>query len=608
MSDPIDNSGDDRPSSGDSAEDASSSADDPSPADESAESEVDTAQKTGRGFLIITAAKVWFMITSAVIQLGLPIFFGSAEKFGVFKIVTESISLINMVMITGTLQAVSKLVSEQPARARRIVDRAVKLQFALGVPIAGLYALGSPWIAASFNDSSLTPLIRLSSLIIAFYAFYAIFVGYLNGVKEFVRQASLDMTFATLKMIGIVGLVLLGFGVGGAIAGFVGASAIICGISAVMAFLVMRSRDELVVEPEAEGEPTSTKRILGYLVSVMLFNFALNGLMRVDLFVLKSVAADAPANLEAASAIFSTISNKFSGFYGAVLNIARIPYQGVIAVTFVIFPLISESTFQEDLERTRSYIRDTLRYCLLLIAPLGFALAFNADSIIGALYSPEYQTAAVALAILAVAVVFFAMLYVATTIIVGSGHPMHAVAIMGGSLGLSALLNYLFVSRIHAETMQKLAEVDWSPMGESSAAAAPELAHHALATARNQIELSGPYMLEATVYMQYAAIATAIAMFLGFAASLAWLLNKYGAGAPPATALRILLGVGLFALLDWSIPLPPEWVEYYGKLSYFGLVAGKMAVMGTGILILLFITGEFGEEDMDRLKSVIGLD
>jgi len=603
IADRTENSGDETPPRGEATD-----GDSPPASEDPAEQEVDTARKTGRGFLIITAAKVWFMITSAVIQLGLPIFFGSAEKFGVFKIVTESISLINMVMITGTLQAVSKLVSEQPARARRVVDRAVKLQFALGVPIAGLYALGSPWIAASFNDPSLTPLIRLSSLIIAFYAFYAIFVGYLNGVKEFVRQASLDMTFATLKMIGIVGLVLLGFGVVGAVVGFVGASAIICGISAVMAFLVMRSRSELVVESEAEGEATSTKRVLGYLVSVMLFNFALNGLMRVDLFVLKSIAADAPAHLESASALFSTISNKFSGFYGAVLNVARIPYQGVIAVTFVIFPLISESTFEEDVERTRSYIRDTLRYCLLLIAPLGLALAFNADSIIGALYAPEYQTASVALAILAVAVVFFAMLYVATTIIVGSGHPMHAVAIMGGSLGLSALLNYLFVSRIHAQTMQKLADIDWSPLGETPTGAAPELARHAVATAQNQVELSGPYMLEATVYMQYAAVATAIAMFVGFAASLVWLLKTYGAAAPPATALRILLAAGLFALLDWSIPLPPDWVELYGRLQYFGLVAGKMALSGSAILILLFITGEFGREDMDRLKSVLGVD
>src|SRR5690554_6372711 len=103
----------------------------------------DTARSTGRGFLVITGAKLWFMLTGAVIQLGLPIFLGSSEQFGVFKIVTEAISLINMVMITGTLQAVSKMVSEQPQAARRVVHQAMKLQCALGVPIAAAYALRS---------------------------------------------------------------------------------------------------------------------------------------------------------------------------------------------------------------------------------------------------------------------------------------------------------------------------------------------------------------------------------------------------------------------------------------------------------------------------------
>lgn len=571
-------------------------------------SETDNTKKTGRGFLIITAAKVWFMITSAVVQLGLPIFLGSAEKFGVFKVVTESISLINMVMITGTLQAVSKLVSEDPARARRVVNRAVKLQCVIGLPIAGAYALSSPWIAASFNDPQLTSLLRFSSLIIGFYAFYAIFVGYLNGVKEFVRQASLDMTFATLKMIGIVGLVLLGFGVWGAIAGFVGAAAIIFVVSAILAWFVMRRRGEATVEDVPDDAVDGT-RLFGYLLSVMLFNFALNGLMRVDLFVLKSVAADVPATLQGASGIFSTVSNKFAGFYGAVLNIARIPYQGVIAVTFVIFPLISESTFQNELGRTRSYIRETLRYCSLLIAPLGIALAFNADSIIGALYSSDYQAASTALAILAVAVVFFALLYVATTIIVGSGHPMHAVAIMGGSLGLSAGLNYAFLRRLHDETTAKLADLGWSPASPETGAEPPaELTAHAVAAARNKLELTGPYLLEAAEYMQHAAVATAIATFCGLVASLVWLWKKYGAGAPLGTVARIGLAAGLIAAFDWLLPLPAAWVGHYGKTTFLLLVLGKLALMGIGVLILLWIAGEFDRDDIDRLRSVIGLD
>src|SRR5690554_4523591 len=87
------------------------------------------------------------------------------------------------------------------------------------------------------------------------------------------------------------------------------------------------------------------KRLRSYLVLIMLYTFALNGVMRADLFILKAVAGDIPASIANLESLFVMMSNKFANFYSAVLNIARIPYQDVIAVTFVIFPLISQSTF-----------------------------------------------------------------------------------------------------------------------------------------------------------------------------------------------------------------------------------------------------------------------
>jgi O-antigen/teichoic acid export membrane protein len=561
----------------------------------------ETARKTGRGFLVITGAKIWFMITGAVIQLGLPIFLGSPEQFGVFKVVTEAISLVNMVMITGTLQAVSKLVSERPVAARRVINQAVKLQFVLGVPIAIGYFLMSPWIADRFNDPTLTPYIQLSSFIILAYSFYAIFVGYLNGVKEFVKQASLDITFATLKMVGIVGLVLLGFGVFGAVAGFVGASAIICVISGVWVWRIL-GRSKTDAEAVEESPSEGIKRLLGYLVLIMLFTFALNGLMRADLFILKSVSAEVPTRLSDVESIFKLVSNKFAGFYGAVLNIARIPYQGVIAVTFVIFPLISESTFEEDLGRTKTYIRDTMRYCLILIVGVGGLLALNSDAIIGALYSSEYQAAAPALAILSVSIIFFALLYVAATMIIGSGHPAIAVGIMAVSLVLSAGLNWWFVREIHAQTLSELSFA----AGSSATGNASLMVSHAVDVAARRTQFAAEYLSFGPQYMQAAAVATTIAMFVGFIASVGWLWWKFEARPPFLTLLR--LGVAMLVLtgLDYVFVIPMGWIAEHGKLVYLGAVAGKMTVLGLVFLAAIFLLREFGESDWERLRAVIG--
>ena len=563
-----------------------------------------SVKQAGRGFLIITAAKVWFLVTSAVIQLGLPIMLGSAEAFGVFKIITESIGLINMVMITGTLNAVSKLVSEQPEQAGRLVNMAVRMQLMLGVPVAALYALGAPWIAGSFNDMTLVPLLRLSALIIFFYAFYAIFVGYFNGLKEFARQASLDFGFSTLKMLGIVGLVLLGFGVGGAVAGFVGAAGIICTVAGVWLFRRERVRRAAGIGQGGldKGQTRQAfKRLLNYLVLIMLYTFALNGLMRADFFVLKAIASGVPAHLSGMESLFSLMSNKFAGFYGAVLNVARIPYQGVIAVTFVIFPMISQSTFSEDTNQTRAYVRSTLRYCSMLIAAVAMVLAFNADSIIAALYSADYQAASVALSILSVSIIFFALFYVATTMIIGSGHPLAAVVIMGASLGLSAVLNYVFLTRTHAEAMAGLVPVvPVNPSGDAMSVVAQAQAH-----AEASANFAAPFLLQATDYMQSAAIATTIAMVLGCLLSVGWLWRAFGAAPPWATLGRLLLAAGVLWGIDMAVPLGVELVTSQGKMVYLALVVAKMASMGVALLATLFLTREFTATDMARLKAVI---
>lgn len=556
----------------------------------------DNVKKAGRGFLVITAAKVWFLVTSAIVQLGLPIVFGSAELFGMYKVITEAISLLNMVMIIGTLQAVSKMVSERPDAAKRIVNQAVKLQFFIGVPLCLGYFVASPWIADRLNDPTLVPLLQLSSLIIAFYAFYAIFVGYLNGVQEFVKQATLDIGFSTLKMLGILGLVLLGFGVTGALTGFVGAAGLICFIAAIWVFMLLRERTDTSQDASGLG------RLVQYLLLVMLYTFALNGLMRVDLFVLKSVCGEVPTALMGAENVFKVVSDKISGFYGAVLNIARIPYQGVIAITFIIFPMISASTFAEDHETTAKYIRTTLRYCILIIASVAFLLIFNSDAVIGALYSSDYQAASSALSYLSISIVFFAIFYVGTTIVIGAGHPVVAVVLMGVSMAISAGLNLFLVKRVHASVMN---ELSYSPT-EVGNGPATSVITQSLEIATYDANLAAQYLMRSPEYMENAAIATALAMGIGCALTLGWLGFKFGAWPPIATLLRLTVVALALGAISAFFPLPVELVGELGKIKFLGLVVLRMAGMGVVLLVILLGLRELTREDIDRVRQVIG--
>jgi stage V sporulation protein B len=564
----------------------------------------ETAKTTGRGFIVITAAKLYFMVTGAAVQLGLPILFGSAQQFGVFKLVTEAVSLINMVVITGSLQAVAKLVSEDPRRSSEVLNAGLKIQLALGVPLFVLYAVASPWIASGyFNDPSLGAPMQLSSLIILFYAFYATFVGYLNGRKLFVHQAALDITFQTMKTAGILGLVVAGAGVMGAVGGFAGAAGAIALISGVVTIRLMRKNPDPPLAEDAEPTAARFRRLAGFLVGVMVYTFALNGLMRADLFVLKSVASSAPEALSSIPAVFGAVSDKIAGFYGAALNLSRLPYQGVIAATFVIFPLISEATSLGDSARTRAYIQDAFRYCLLLIACVALPLAFNSDSLIAGLYSADYRAAGDALAILTGGMISFSLLYVAMTVIIGAGRPLVAIAIMATSLGISVALNYWLILGLHEEVVAQLTLASVPPAG---GATAPELLAWAAQSSQAKANLAADYVARAPDYMRAGATATAVSMTAGFIASIGWLYKEFEAVPPLATTARLIVACGVLYGVDLAIPLDVAVVATDGKIFFLGLVAAKMTAMGVALLAVLALTREFGAADIARALAVVG--
>ena len=129
----------------------------------------------GRGFLLIAGAKAWFLVTSAGIALGLPRLFGEPESFGRFKVVSSAATIINMVLITATVQAVSKLTSERHDASQHIRSIALRIQLVLG----GAVSLGMALFADSisehvFGDSTLAPYLRIAAMITACFKVIAL--------------------------------------------------------------------------------------------------------------------------------------------------------------------------------------------------------------------------------------------------------------------------------------------------------------------------------------------------------------------------------------------------------------------------------------------------
>ena len=378
----------------------------------------DVTAVAGRGAAYITIAKIWFMVSGYGIYFALPRLL-TPEQFGLYQVVISVVSIVNAVVITGTYQAVSKYVSQEPEKADSVKNAALKVQVLVGGGLSLGFCLLAPLLAWYLRDSRLVNYFRLAAAITFFYSFYSVFTGYFNGQKLFLKQASLDMTYSTLKAVFIVTLAWLGYGAAGGVGGFALAAA---GITFISAFAARGAGKT--------GEIGSFElfRFQAYLLLSIL---VINGLQKADIILVKALSA---GGVEVAS--------QNAGYYGAAVNVANITYQIIISVTFVIFPLISEASFREERQRTAGYISTTLRYTLMIM--VGTATVFSANSarILGIIYPPGYQSGATALSIIAYGALFYGLLYVMVTIISASGRPLVSLGISGAALLANVALNY----------------------------------------------------------------------------------------------------------------------------------------------------------------------
>lgn len=473
----------------------------------------------GRGAIYITAAKIWFIVSGYGIAVTLT-YLLSAEKYGLYRVVINTVSIINAVIVTGTYQTVSKYVSQEPEKADSIKWRALGLQAYIGGAATLGFFLLAPVIASLLNDPRLTGWLRLASLITLSYSFYSVYTGYFNGKKNFLVQSVLDITYSALKLVFIVSLAWLGFGVSGGVGGFALAAASVLIISAIVA----RGGDR-------KGD-TQVGQLFRFQSYLLLFTFVLTLLQRVDLILIKALSSPD-----------ATIASENAGYYSAAMDVANITYQVIVSVTFVIFPLVSQSTFADDRARTQSYISNTLRYTLMIMALTATLFSSCASRVLRVIYREAYQAGSSALRIVAFGMLFFGLLYVITTIISASGQPKTSLLLGVITLVLSAGLNALLIP----------------PFGLAGAAAA-----------------------------------TTVSILVGVVLGGAYLWRRFRTLMSIASVLRIAGCAGI--IYGVSLLFSPA-----SKV----LIVAQLIVLSVGYVIALIISGELGGNDLKLITRVL---
>jgi O-antigen/teichoic acid export membrane protein len=506
--------------------------------------------------IYIALAKFYFMIAGAIIEFRLPAVLANAV-FGAYAVVSSVVSPINNVLITGTIQSVSRFTAQRPELAHAIQRAGFRMHLWVGLPVALLFIASAPLTARFFHDTAKTGPLMLAGCIVAAYSFYAVFIGTANGRRQFSRQAGLDVSFATLRAIGIVGLSTLGLGLYGALSGWVGASLVILVLAALVVGL-----------PRRDGAAQPVKPMIAFLVGVGIYLLLLNQLMVIDQVLLKRYTTrwflerqdalrdfiHAVSRPPLASGLAHDVTPMAAadgqvGFYRAVQNLARLSYQAIIAATFVIFPLISRTTFADDREATRRYIQTTLRYSLIFASLIGVVFAANPRELLDIPYRDDYALmGATALVALALGNVAFSVFAIIGTILNGAGLTGTAILCAAVTLALAAAANLLVM----------------------------------------------PYFGPGAGLLCACAVATSAAMLFGAALGGWFLARRLGGFLPVMTVLRVAIAAAAAIAAGQLLP----WT---GAL----LCLAEAALVASIFLATLLLTGELRPAELGAVRRIL---
>lgn len=509
----------------------------------------------GRGVLYIAFAKFYFMVAGLVVQFRLPAILNHVS-WGRYSFVNSWVSPVNNVLNTGTIQTVSRFAAQEPDKVRAVQNAGLRMHLRLGLPLAVLYICASPLIGMAYSDSSKVAPLALGGLILGGNAFYTVFVGTANGMHQFHKQAGFDITFATLRTLGLIGMAMMGLGVIGVMGGWVVAVGMILVISVVGVGLPGRleKADRMALRP-----------MIAFFLRVAVYLALFNLLMFVDTWLLayQSTSYFDSHHADYAKALADTLPWVTShakpsvladvqvGYYAAVQNLARLSYQAIIAATFVVFPLVSRSTFTDDKETTKRYVEVTVRYSLIFASAIAVAMAANPTNVLGIIYAPDYaQVGGPALTYLALGNIAFSVFAIAGTILNGAGFTRPATVTAGITLAIAAIGNYIAI----------------------------------------------PMAIESGHSLEVAAAVTGGSMVIGAVTTGYVLYKRLGAFLPIKSLVRIVIAIAVAFALGRFLP------RILGGGKLLSLV--EAAIVAGVFLTVLVVTGELGTRDLDAIKAV----
>ncbi len=503
---------------------------------------MELGRRTGRGGLAITAAKIYFILTGLVQQVALKAVLG-LEGYGALSSALAAASIAYNPLVTASIQGASHALATtaEPQRGNAL-RQVLRVHVAIAAVLGGAFFALAPTLGRVTGASHIVLGLRVLSVVLVAYGLYAPLVGALNGRTHFGAQAALDVLAATLRSVGLIGGAAWLARSGSAALGSVEGATLGFAFSSLAILLVALARVGIGASGSAGLRVSNYLRFIG---PILLGQVLLNLLFQADQLLLRRFTADAAI----AAGLDETAADRLVGAYRAIQLFCFLPYQVVLAISIVLFPVVAKAHREGAHHSVVQYVRQGMRLALIvgglivsvtgsLAGPL-IQLVFGADTA---------QLGAAPMQLLSFGLGNLALLGVLTAVLNSIEQQRLSLIVTGLAFGLVVMLC--------------LTRVRGLPFG-------PEL-------------------------LWQTALATSVALLLATLIA-AWLVRKTAGGVlAPASLLRVLAALGGAFLAARLLPAPS------GLLT---LVA-SLGVVGVYVSILLVLK-ELNGDDWGHVRRIV---
>lgn len=377
-----------------------------------------------RSLVSLTIAEVLFNLSGYVIHAVAGRVLGPAEygRYGlVITLTTTVIILIGNGIPTAMSRYLSEYFEKTPGMIPVIKRLGIRLQFLLIASVTAIFFLLAPVISRLLGDPSLTPLFRLSSLIIPAFAASSFYFYYFTGIHRFHYQAILKMARSILRIAIIVPLVVL-CKTYGAIIGYA--------LVPFFTFLIGIFFDRKTAAPFLASDPASYsfpwRSLLAYAWPITLFLLFYEIFISIDLYLVKILIDN----------------DTQTGLYNAALTLGRLPSYLFYALSIVLLPALAKLKSEGDPERVSRLMGQALRFAGIILLPLFIILFAYAEPILTLFFGSAYTDAIPLFRILVFGLSFLTVFYTVSMGMIGLGH---ARLVMWLAL-LGTLMNTILVT------------------------------------------------------------------------------------------------------------------------------------------------------------------